>query len=407
MALSTNSSWATSRDDALQALTDFLPRVPAYARERNFDRPGHLEVSRLSPYLRRRLISEEEVTTEVLRHHSFQSSEKFLQEVAWRTYWKGWLEKRPEVWLSYLEQAARLEESLDEVSWGALAQRAQSGQTVLSFFNDWVTELTSAGYLHNHTRMWFASVWIFTLKLPWQLGAHFMYQNLLDGDPASNTLSWRWVAGLQTPGKFYLAQADNISRYSEGRWTPRPHELAQEAFPIFESPPSVVKDTPPSFALSLPDSDIALVVTAEDLSIEQELEKRARVQSIALLAPFRGSERSPHVNMYVTSLLDDTARRLSSWVGQDKVTRVSNEQELASWIQSLNGTKIVMVPPSTGPETPWLRSLKGLSPDAAAFFRGWDLALYPLAQKGFFPFWERARAELKDRYSPRSSLHPT
>ena len=62
--------------------------------------------------------------------------------------------------------------------------------------------------------MWFASIWIFTFNLPWQLGANFFMENLLDGDPASNTLSWRWVAGLQTKGKHYLARKDNISKFS-------------------------------------------------------------------------------------------------------------------------------------------------------------------------------------------------
>ena len=72
-----------------------------------------------------------------------------------------------------------------------------------------------ATHLHNHTRMWFASIWIFTLKLDWQLGADFFLRHLIDGDAASNTLSWRWVGGLHTKGKTYLAKADNIARYTE------------------------------------------------------------------------------------------------------------------------------------------------------------------------------------------------
>jgi deoxyribodipyrimidine photo-lyase len=66
-----------------------------------------------------------------------------------------------------------------------------------------VQELVETGYLHNHARMWFASIWIFTLRLPWELGADFFLRHLLDGDAASNTLSWRWVAGLHTKGKHY------------------------------------------------------------------------------------------------------------------------------------------------------------------------------------------------------------
>ena len=68
--------------------------------------------------------------------------------------------------------------------------------------------------------MWFASIWIFTLKLPWELGADFFYRHLIDGDPASNTLGWRWVAGLHTKGKTYLASPSNIIKYASKRLDP-------------------------------------------------------------------------------------------------------------------------------------------------------------------------------------------
>ncbi|MCK7502530.1 MAG: hypothetical protein MZW92_81430 [Comamonadaceae bacterium] len=89
--------------------------------------------------------------------------------------------------------------------------------------------------LHNHARLWFASLWIFTLELPWALGADFFLRHLLDGDPASNTLSWRWVVGLQTPGKIYLARADNIARFTAGRF-PAVTGLATAARPLREVP---------------------------------------------------------------------------------------------------------------------------------------------------------------------------
>ena len=101
MAAPCAQSWTPTRKAGLASLKSFLPRVPEYAFQRNFDRPGHSEVSRLSPYLRRRLISEEETITSVLAQHSFSSTEKFLQEVAWRTYWKGWLEQHPSVWRNW------------------------------------------------------------------------------------------------------------------------------------------------------------------------------------------------------------------------------------------------------------------------------------------------------------------
>ena len=66
--------------------------------------------------------------------------------------------------------------------------------------------------------MWFASIWIFTLELPWQLGAEFFMQHLYDGDSASNTLGWRWVAGIQTQGKHYLASEWNIKKFTNNRF---------------------------------------------------------------------------------------------------------------------------------------------------------------------------------------------
>ena len=78
---------------------------------------------------------------------------------------------------------------------------AVTGSTGIDGFDDWARELTHTGWLHNHARMWFAFIWIFTLELPWALGADFFLRHLVDGDPASNTLSWRWVAGLYTRAK--------------------------------------------------------------------------------------------------------------------------------------------------------------------------------------------------------------
>ena len=76
-------------------------------------------------------------------------------------------------------------------------------------------ELIATGYLHNHARMWWASFWVHVERLPWELGADFFFRHLLDADPASNTLSWRWVAGLQTRGKSYLVRRSNLRRFAD------------------------------------------------------------------------------------------------------------------------------------------------------------------------------------------------
>ena len=195
-----------NRSAGLAQLDMFLNKAGiTYAKGRNFDLgPGrHHMVSRLSGHLRRRLVTEEEVISAVLGRHSFSSAEKFITEIYWRTYFKGWLEMRPSVWQQWLLDCANLPRT------SALAQ-ACSGQTGLDCFDAWTDELKNSGYLHNHARMWFASIWIFTLGLPWQQGAEFFMKYLRDGDPASNTLGWRWVAGLQTKGKAYALSLIHI-----------------------------------------------------------------------------------------------------------------------------------------------------------------------------------------------------
>ena len=210
-----------TRPAALKRLADFLPRAGwDYARHRNRDVPGLGAVSGLSPYLRHRLLTEEEVVAAAYAMHG-HAADKFVAEVYWRTYWKGWLEMRPQVWRDY---QSGVQAALNRVAVESGLRRdweaACAGQTGIDCFDHWAQELATTGYMHNHARMWFASIWIFTLRLPWELGADFFLRHLLDGDVASNTCSWRWVGGLHTPGKTYLATADNIARNTDGRFAP-------------------------------------------------------------------------------------------------------------------------------------------------------------------------------------------
>jgi hypothetical protein len=210
-----------TRSAALDRLAAFLPNAGrAYANNRNHDdgaRDGGMRtnVSQLSSWLHAGLISETEVLDAVLAQHSASSAEKFVSEVFWRVYFKGYLEQRPTIWRSYCEARDAALARLDANSGLAKAYaEAIEGRTGIVAFDHWARELVETGYLHNHARMWFASIWIFTLKLDWHLGADFFLKHLADGDAASNTLSWRWVGGLHTKGKTYLARADNIARYT-------------------------------------------------------------------------------------------------------------------------------------------------------------------------------------------------
>jgi len=201
--------------EAINLLDNYLPKTGKYYKnKRNYTYDIYENTnttSLLSPYIRYRLISEEDILKKTLAIQSFANAQKFIEEIYWRTYWKGWLEHRKKVYDDYLNERDIL---LNKYNIKISYIKAIKGKTNLDFFNNWVNKLKKYGYLHNHERMWFASIWIFTLNLPWQLGANFFMENLLDGDPASNTLSWKWVGGIQTKGKNYLARKDNISKFS-------------------------------------------------------------------------------------------------------------------------------------------------------------------------------------------------
>ena len=207
-------NFVTTRKEALNTLERYIENnISDYTAKRNFDfgPQNRKNISCLSPYITHRLISEYEVAKKTLSKYPYQKVEKFIQEIFWRVYWKGWLELRPKVWTDFVEDTKNIKNSNEY-------EKAINGETNINCFNDWVKELKENNYLHNHTRMWFASIWIFTLKLPWQKGAEFFLRELYDGDAASNTLSWRWVAGIQTKGKNYIAQNWNINKFTNNKY---------------------------------------------------------------------------------------------------------------------------------------------------------------------------------------------
>ena len=207
-------NFVTTRKEALEAMERYIENnISDYTAKRNFDfgPQNRKNISCLSPYITHRLISEYEVVKKTLSKYPYQKVEKFIQEIFWRVYWKGWLELRPKVWTDFVEDTKNIENTKEY-------EKAINGETNIDCFNDWVKELKENNYLHNHTRMWFASIWIFTLKLPWQKGAEFFLRELYDGDAASNTLSWRWVAGIQTKGKNYIAQNWNINKFTNNKY---------------------------------------------------------------------------------------------------------------------------------------------------------------------------------------------
>jgi deoxyribodipyrimidine photo-lyase len=376
-----------SRAAGLDRLSAFLPRAGLdYAALRNLDLPGHPHVSSLSPWLRHRLLTEAEVIDAVRRAHP-RGAEKFLAEVWWRSYWKGWLELRPGIWTAYqTEVRAALNRLAVEPGLADRARAAMLGETGIDGFDAWAQELVATGYLHNHARMWFASIWIFTLRLPWELGADFFLRHLIDGDPASNTLSWRWVGGLHTPGKTYLATADNIARNTGGRF--RPQGLAAEA-PALPMPPLPPPRPAPSGEGWDRGRPTLLLVTEDDLSPEFLLDQGLSHRSVGVLCAVAG--RSPlavaePVHRFTRAAIVDALARLDA-----ADAPVTTDPAAVLDRAERDGCDQIVTPYApTGPVAAGLGELIRLGQSrgirVARILRSHDRQAWPHATQGFFRF---------------------
>ena len=372
-----------TRETALRRLADFVPKSGRdYAAQRNYDLPGHPHVSGLSPYIRHRLLTEEETLRAILGRYALSTAEKSVQEVFWRTYWKGWLELRPGVWSDYRRRVkGALDRVQTEAGLRADWEAACLGQTGIDAFDHWARELVGTGYLHNHARMWFASIWIFTLRLPWELGADFFLRHLLDGDPASNTLSWRWVAGLQTRGKHYLARPANIEKYTGGRF--RPQGLDTTAPPL-DGPPHPPRLAPPVGNLPDPSRRTGLIVTEDDLSPGFLLD---RVRPAATLVLLSHTARSPLA-------VSDGVAKFTTGAAQDMVARYGDRLGAVSWADDPRlaadwCARFDQVVTPFAPAGPAREALDALPKTVLRVLRPFDTMCWPHDTAGFFRFKEK------------------
>ena len=359
-----------SRDGALKKLDNFInAELPNYNFKRNFDLgpENKSNVSCLSPYISHRLITEYEVAKIVLAKFPYQKVEKYIQEIFWRVYWKGWLELRPQVWSDFTEDLKTLKEDDNY-------KKAINGETQIKCFNDWVNELKENNYLHNHTRMWFASIWIFTLNLPWQKGAEFFMKHLFDGDAASNTLSWRWVAGLQTKGKHYVAQAWNISKFTNNKY--QNVKLNENALPLTDK--REYKLSP----INLDYDDNAnenLLVFENELNLENhKLKNYKNIYLILLTNEVRKIKLEKKVLDFKTQIINDQKKRL------DQI-KVINETELQSSAKETISFDVIH--PSIGENYSYLNSLrKKLNLKLNFILNEEDKFSWQFSNKGYFNF---------------------
>ena len=306
----------------------------------------------------------------------------------WRTYWKGWLELHPLIWDHYVSDFAELRSQPGD--WDVTYAQALAASTGIDCFDAWVRELAEHGYLHNHARMWFASIWIFTLRLPWQLGAELFYRQLYDGDPASNTLSWRWVAGLQTAGKTYLATTDNIVRYTNGRFIAAGLATSAQALNEPVTPPH---DLPPT--ASVPAGPVGLLIGADDLHPESLPLGAATVTAIASAPAV--NNRTINVHAFIGGALADARDRAALHFGASGQALTDlTALAIRDWAQSHAVRTIVTGYASVGPSRTALKKvtadLANVGISLVQVRRDWDSSAWPEAKRGFFAFREKMTA---------------
>ena len=363
-----------SRAQATNKLDSFVENnLSEYSRLRNFDfgPDKRSNISCISPYISHGILNELEVIDKALKKFSFSKNEKFIQEVLWRTYWKGWLELRPNVWTDYIIELKIIREKYKD---NKDYLNAIDGNTNIECFNEWVKELKEFNYLHNHTRMWFASIWIFTLNLPWQLGAEFFMKHLYDGDAASNTLGWRWVAGIQTQGKHYLASEWNIKKFTNNRFNNinlnenAPPKVSEKMYK------AVLKDF--SNPASLDEQN--LIIFENNLSFEFTDFKDHKFKKIYLVNnnnDSRNIKLSEKTLKFKTNLIQDQKRRL-------------DEKSLDCEIIDIDNLKTIensyFLYPCVGENLDFLTS-QGIN-NIKFLYRNLDRSSWKYCNKGFFNF---------------------
>ena len=364
-----------SREAALKKLNNFIESgLYNYSKLRNFDfGPNERSnISCLSPYITHGIISEKEVIKLSLKKFSFLKNEKFIQEVLWRIYWKGWLELRPNVWSDYLTDLKKLkQEYINNKNYFD----AIEGKTKVQCFNTWVEELKNYNYLHNHTRMWFASIWIFTLGLPWQLGADFFMRYLYDGDCASNTLGWRWVAGIQTKGKNYVASEWNIKKFTNSRFNNI--KINENPVPIIDKKNYSIIDN--SFLSSNISNNQNLLIFENNLCFEQSDFKDQSFKNLYFVFnenKTRQTKLDEKVIDFKKSLINDQIENLNSKSLNCEMIGIEDLKDVKENLLALY--------PSVGENLDYLSSnnIKNIS----FLYRKIDQYSWRYCNKGFFNF---------------------
>ena len=231
-------------------LTTILDRVERidpirYSRTRNFI-DG--DVTYLSPYISRGVISTKYVLERTLaRGFEPRKIEKFIQELAWREFYQR-------TWQVKEEMIDRdLRHPQQGVANSQIAASIVSAKTGIEAVDSTIESFYETGYIHNHIRMYIAAIACNIGRSHWLTPARWMYYHLMDGDWASNAISWQWVAGTAS-NKKYFANQENINRYCYTHQTDTFLDVDYAAFESMKVPPVLLETISPALITELPET---------------------------------------------------------------------------------------------------------------------------------------------------------
>jgi len=340
-----------------------------YGSSRNYKSGA---VTYLSPYISRGVISTKLVYEYLLTLGlEWKQIEKLTQELAWRDYWQ-------QVWISKGNAIKTDIKFLQEpVVHAEIPLAVIKGQTGIETVDESIQELIKTGYMHNHMRMYVASICCNIAKAHWFNPAMWMYSNLLDGDPASNLLSWQWVAGANA-NKKYFANQENINRFFESSQKGTFLDVSYEAFPDLPIPDILKEYGSLDISTKLPQSSEDKIEQRKTLvynyfNLDPNWYKEENLQRVLLLEPSFFKEWPVSEKCIdFTIALSENVQGIKIFNGSfDDLQKQVGKAEIVFKEHPTNSTY-------KGTEVPrqWMTEVKGYFPS-------------------FFKFWKQGKKELE------------
>ena len=356
--------------------------------------------SQLFPFLSLRLIGRQELLSRLDEWSPEGLRSPLGEALLWRFYCTGWLENYPQAWLAWrrLVQAS-LSGWQDREDY----QSAVSGNTGIELFDNWIQRLKESGSLNLQEAKCFASLWIYSLKLPWSLGADLFCRYSLDTDLAVHLINWRLVAGSQVKDEHFAVTAQELTDWF-GASTGLDKIVPSPVPPRFPSPPklahSIDYPTLPGDSLG---SDYAVLVTPDDLSLEELARKAPQAKCVVLLDSSFGLERSTLVRTFIDSAVGEAADRARKLLPSSPVVVLSDQggllaEQIQTSLSEYRVASMVYHQPAVGEWQGRLLELarKDVGLRYFPLQRAWDGRCLGLATKGFRNFQKLAPEALLD-----------